>query len=599
MRTHHRLDVTLTLLGPILTRGGEAARAGLDAAVARNSDGFPMLPYSLVKGKVVDALRRLHPGAFERRDVNRKPKFRASDRRLADWFGNATADGGYDPDRGRVRFSDFVAAAKGNEKGVIERVRIDPDTGAAAGRMLMMLEAPFGYGEPVAFRGTVDLVGDAGEADALRDLLDKAFAAVPAFGALKTVGFGRTQKVDVTVAAVPVSAAGTPAVGPVLAVQWTPDRPLCLVGPKHSRNHFESLESIPGSVLKGAAARLLLEVCGAAGTEVTPAATDGHFPLLGRHFALVRFGEARPVAPGRSRPVVAPLSVVVSSADEDKGKWYDVAREPKPRLIGGLAPRFVADWKPDEEERVRAAFGWPPVRTERRTRTSVNADTGRAADEELFSYGLVVPDDLTWDGVIGLHDVPDGDRPGVAAELARLLTHGLPHVGKTRAVAAVTWLPRPTAPAVASRHAEGPHVVTLQTDFLMTDPDLLKDGAPLRDVYAAFWAEASGGALRLERFFARQALQGGYLAHRFGRGGYEPFLVTDRGSVFVLTATGTGDPGAVLDGWAERSLPLPGWVKVRYGEPLWKTCPFLPHAGFGEVAIDLDCHTDPEHQPPS
>jgi hypothetical protein len=32
------------------------------------------------------------------------------------------------------------------------------------------------------------------------------------------------------------------------------------------------------------------------------------------------------------------------------------------------------------------------------------------------------------------------------------------------------------------------------------------------------------------------------------------------------------------------------WVAMRYGEPLWKRCPFLPAVGFGEVAIDLASH---------
>ena len=35
MKTHHRLDVTLTLLGPILTRGGMMAEPGIDAPLAR------------------------------------------------------------------------------------------------------------------------------------------------------------------------------------------------------------------------------------------------------------------------------------------------------------------------------------------------------------------------------------------------------------------------------------------------------------------------------------------------------------------------------------------------------------------------------------
>ena len=151
----------------------------------------------------------------------------------------------------------------------------------------------------------------------------------------------------------------------------------------------------------------------------------------------------------------------------------------------------------------------------------------------------------------------------------------------------------------------GRHVVTLQTDGLMTDPDLLR-AEGLEAAYRDFWREASGGstgtgepgAFALARFFARQSLHGGYLTRRAGRGGYEPYLVTDRGSVFVLEPTGRGRPDEVLKRW-RAGLPVPKWVETRYGlsgKPLWQSCPFLPHVGFGEIAIDLACHTT--HQRP-
>ena len=61
MKTHHRLDVTLTLLGPILTRGGMMAEPGIDAPLARDGFRRPMLPFSLIKGKIRDAFRALLP----------------------------------------------------------------------------------------------------------------------------------------------------------------------------------------------------------------------------------------------------------------------------------------------------------------------------------------------------------------------------------------------------------------------------------------------------------------------------------------------------------------------------------------------------------
>ena len=43
---------------------------------------------------------------------------------------------------------------------MIERIEIDQETGSTAGRMLAMLEAPFGYGQPVAFQGAVEFIAD-------------------------------------------------------------------------------------------------------------------------------------------------------------------------------------------------------------------------------------------------------------------------------------------------------------------------------------------------------------------------------------------------------------------------------------------------------
>ena len=598
MTKPQRIVVTLTLIGPILTRGGQSPAPGIDAPMARDGCGRFMLPFSLIKGKVVDALRDLRPG----------------DPDVADWLGKASGDANrdYEPDRGRLRFGDFATAQKGaTGDGVIERIAIDRGTGSVAGRMLAMLEAPFGYGEPVAFTGNIEFIADDAEAERIRVALDEALRWVPAYGALRTVGFGRTQSVTTTLVKVVESAVSAPALsGAALALRLTLDRPLCLVGTKHSRNHFESLESIPGTVLKGATARLLLELSGTRSNFIDPTAPRGHFPKVWEHFEAIRFAEARPMESGATRrPVEPPLSLVV--VPDGLNDFEDVALLAEAKLFPTksgppAAPEFMPDWKDKDSEAVREAFGWPVLPRERRTRTAIDADTGRAADQELFSYGLVLPKKakdgvvtkcFVWETVIGLERVPLGERVAVAEQLAKLFGHGLPNVGKTRAVAAVEWLPKRTDPKVSGKSSEtGMHAVTLQTDCLMTDPERLQDGPErLHDAYADFWAEASGGAVKLEHFFARQSLHGGYLANRFReKHSYEPYLVTDRGSVFVLETLDAPKAVACLELWCAEALPLPAWVAARYGrpgQPLWKTCPFLPHVGFGEVAVDLACPT--------
>ncbi len=600
MRTHYCLDVTLTLIGPILTRGGQSPPPGIDAPMARDGCGRFMLPFSLIKGKVLDAFRELRPG----------------DPDVADWLGKPSRDANddYAPDRGRLRFGDFATTQTGTpDDGVIERIAIDHATGSTTGRMLAVLEAPFGYGEPVVFTGKVQFIADEREANALRVALDEAMRWVPAYGALRTVGFGRTKCVTTDLVKSPATAVSTPTPGKAsLALRLTLDRPLCLVGKKHSRNHFESLVSIPGAVLKGATARLLLELSGTRSNVIDPATPRGDFPKVWQHFEAIRFAEARPMkSDAKCRPVEPPLSLVVSREklrDGEEKRWlFDVALASGPMLIGGTAPAFGPDWKPDEEAKVRDKFGWPELPRERRTRTEIDGQTGRAKDQALFSYGLVLPkkvkkglvtESFVWETVIGLEGVADSkERQAVAEQLAKLFAYGLPNVGKTRAVATVEWRPDRTAPAVGgAKPVTGVHVVTLQTDCLMTDPKTLGDDPDkLHDTYAEFWADVSRGALKLKHFFARQSLHGGYLSKRFGaKRAYVPYLVTDRGSVFVLETLDADRAAKCLEAWRDGALPLPKWVEVRYGRPgerLWMTCPFLPEVGFGEVAIDLVCPT--------
>lgn len=111
MNQLQRIDVKITLLGPILTQGNEPTEPGIDAPMARDALGKFMLPYSLVKGKIRDALCDL----------------RILD--VSSWFGQESAAGGFDPDRGRLRFSDFITDATPstalNHDGVIERVEIN------------------------------------------------------------------------------------------------------------------------------------------------------------------------------------------------------------------------------------------------------------------------------------------------------------------------------------------------------------------------------------------------------------------------------------------------------------------------------------------
>lgn len=602
MRKHFTLNVELTLKGPLLTRGGEMSEPGIDAPLARDRFGRYMLPFSLIKGKVVDAIRELRESEFQfDADWNR---YFPKDSQLADWLGMVSTEGSYDPERGRIRFGDFHTDQTGSAReNVVERIQLEQDSGAAAGRMLQMIEAPFGYNEEVTFQGKVEFVADDDEAKKIAATIDQALCWVPSYGAYRTVGFGRTQSVKTELQSTGPRSSGNSSASDILPFRIKLDRPLCIVGRKHSRNHFESLEVISGAVLKGAVARLLLDVTGSSERYVNEA-VQGRFPQLCKHFETIRFTEARPMlANANARPVEPPLSIVTCLTETNKGKFFDAALEEGPALIDEAAPAFHPDWKAADFALVRGAFGWSQLPRERRTRTAINPLTARAADEQLFSYGLVLPEKsdangpFVWEGSIGLEAVPQIDRAKLTNELRDLLEHGIVGIGKTRAVGELEWLSTSTPDAVGAAALPGDLVaITLQTECLMTNPQTLKANRPgvLTEAYAEFWEDVSSDSLNLVRFFARQSLYGGFLSRRANVQSYEPFLLTERGSVFILRISNPATPRSILSQWATQGLSMPDWVQNRYarnGEALWRCCPFLPHVGYGEIAVDLACHT--------
>ena len=634
-RTHYRLAVTLTLRGPILTAGGEMSEPGIDAPMARDRFGRYMLPFSLIKGKVLDSLIDLFPGEFQmdpqsKRSVPQGP--------FRDWLGSPSADGTLDPERGRIRFSDFFTKTPGESNNLIERIELDPATGSVGQGKLMMIEAPFRYGEKVAFQGEIDFIATENESKLIKSKLDQALAWTPSYGAFHTVGYGRTESASSIWVKRPASRPkGAPTAGTV-AWQLQLDRPLCLVGRKHSQNHFDSLDVISGTVLKGAIARQLQELSGSNERDVS-GRSNGNFPKLRQYFEQIRFSEMKPMQIEKDgqplkpkRPVEPPLSIVTCPLknEEFQGKYFDVALTDEPRLIyasddpeqkSGAAPTFLPDWKYPDYKLVRESFGWSPLPRERRTRTAINPETGRAADEQLFSYGLVLPDcgtgnekqQFVWEGSIRLEGINSiADQKTVSEELAKLLEFGLTGIGKTRAHADVTWLDKPSPIAIESAETiDNVVVITLQTECLMTNPAILQSQGDdvMKNAYADFWAEVSKesqdrpSSLQLERFFARQSLYGGFVSKRVKKNAnerYEPFLLTDRGSVFVLRIVNQPVVETLIRKWKSHGLDTPNWAKDRYSparadgqrDPLWQRCPYVPQNGYGEIAINLKCHFD-------
>jgi hypothetical protein len=154
-------------------------------------------------------------------------------------------------------------------------------------------------------------------------------------------------------------------------------------------------------------------------------------------------------------------------------------------------------------------------------------------------------------------------------------------------------------------------VITLRAPALMLDPRQLvdQDGCPVAeatvvDLYTKYWHEASDDKLTLLRRFTTHRLIGGYLANRYRRfldqsprtpaeqrrQPYNPALVTEAGSVFVLRRVGhEQEITRLITRWLERGLPIPAWASLAYGDS-YLTNPFLPAHGYGEVAVNSPLH---------
>lgn len=604
--------VTLTLVAPILTRQSTPGAPGVDDAMARR-EGQPMLPYSLIQGRLREAWEEIGSALDPPVDAPSLAGLLGSASRSVDdeHERKAEAPTNWNPARGQLSFSDFVATTPAGAPSAVPvatRLKRDAERRAAEDGALRHVETPYPPGQKVGFEGRVRwLAPTEKEAEAVLDQITRGLRWVASFGAERTAGFGRLAGVAATLECRPLLdeavAAATGAERFDLALTFAD--PLCLAERPEGGNLFESSEMISGSVIKGTLARMLQQLVGLEpGSDLAAQFSKLPKPLqpLARHFSAVRFLFAFPAKPGQAaRPWVAPQSLV----ETRDGKLCDIALcKGDAVLLDGAAPAFAIDWKDSEEPReILGLQGWHAPGRELRVRTAIDRKTRRGADEQLFAYEMLRPEGVEWRGVVDLFAVPENERRDVEAGLRQVLEIGLVGVGKTSAATRTARLesgsPLPgSLDALENDEGKMVWVVTLQSPALLVDPSKLDESSTAEAIgeeYKDAWQELSGKSLTLVRRFTRERLAGGYLGLRFGQSGaYRPFLLTAEGSTFVLAATGKGDPAAWLKGLARDGLGLPTWARDRHGES-WQTCPFTRADGFGEVAVNLAVHSS--HHP--
>lgn len=607
-RIYTEFEITITLLGPFLTKSSSPGGYGVDAVIARNHEGKPCIAGTHVTGKLREAWVDLYGiNGFQ---PNIGDMFgHKSEAEAREDEGKSFTKDAYSPKRKRLILTDFLL--EDGDAAIdkyLYRISIDERTGAAMEGAYQVIESPFAPGGNYGFKGYARFFAEnENHQNNVKKYIEKGLGFITQLGGNRTIGFGRLSAVEVrrtngknrSGGSSPRVASGS------FGIVIEPKEPFCLGSNNRTGNIFESEDVISGGALKGAVAALWRELAGGNGGQKISGDFDPNRKELGDNFSSVRFTHAFPAKGCGGRPVSPPMSLV----DVD-GKFFDVARCGGPGLISGKVPAFFMDWKGDTRARRDERFSWPRPRRELRVRTAMDYDLRRSKKEQLFSYETVIPDGYVWTAHVDLSRVADAARDQVELQLLSILDQGVIFIGKSKALAEVR-----IAESASSKGSSGPDfppvnitlgndndlgwIVTLQSPAIMLDPEVLSETTGMVELETAYqnaFDDISDHSLCLVRYFARQRMAGGrYLAGRFiGGAKYRPFILTEAGSVFVLRPAKGKEKDArkKIEEWYKSGLPIP-----QSGKPYtWENCPFVPENGFGEIAVNLPCHHDLEPQ---
>lgn len=577
-------EISLSVVGPVMTAGEGAVAHGLDTPFLRDHTGAFIIAGTHLRGVLREILEQMAAAAPQH----------LSPVEVADWFGAPSSDAReagfdaeaprWDPQRGRLHFTDLRYTPAGPARPPLTRIAVDATTGSVLRGALQVVEQPVGVGETVTFTGRLVVTGGVETAERIVGWLEEARKLVPAIGGQKSAGFGRVDNIafakiatDSDAAAVTADQAAALASGDGVAVTLTFEGPFLVSSASQTGNVFHGAETVSGAVLKGALATL-------------HGADDDAHPL---HAALAGavFQEFRPATAASPRPCTAPLSLahvpdepMLVDALEDDLEFYSVA-------AAGVAA-YALDWKYDDVGEALATVTGKSAEPKRYLRTRTAMKDGLAEDARLFSQSAVMPGEFVWKGRI----LRGGLDEAAFAALLQALPQRLTGIGKMRTAATVAVAPLDLTPA-APRGGQRWRLVLETPACLHAPADVAAVAAAddpavgLKASYAAYFvgalAERGGPAVAADDldlvFFATQRWAGGYLAGRYpvADDGYQPWLLTEAGSVFEVTVP-AGSEAAVAS-FACRGLPPP--VRLTGRRRQWQGNPFVPENGFGEVRL--------------
>ncbi|WP_166423553.1 RAMP superfamily CRISPR-associated protein [Paraglaciecola sp. 20A4] len=578
----HHITLHFTLQGPILTQGVGGLSHGLDSAVLRDHKGNPVLAGTLIKGN-------LRHGIQELQHISENQFVDAT--WLTEWFGEASADATHNaPQRGRLVFdhhwqTNHVAEVSGQ----INRIKIN-EQGTVEKGSLAFIESPFLPGQLITFKGNITVNASQQEVDALTNVLNKAAQYLFAIGGLKSIGFGKVVKVDITTGAISVNKVKVKASQRV-DYRLKFDRPVCFPAYSSVGNRFESQKFASGAVVKGVIAQL-----------VKPKT------LLAENLDVINFSFLYPYNnEGRTPPL--PLSKAVNKlggkVDTAQHACFDSANAnlETPYMV------WASDWKNEAED----VYGYTKLPTTLMVRTGIEQYSeyaphlrGSAQESNLFSLECVLHETGTtkegspieWGGEISFTRVPKDKRERVAKELIDILSSPcIGPFGKTKAMATFTDVSKGVDEYFRFKKNEERAVILTLRSPAALHPYQGEAPMPCDDItahYQQVFNLLADNSLQLISAYVQHTLSGGdYMWRRYGQPApYQPQILTAPGSVFIFQVNKLQAAQSVINQWIKNGMPSHPEQNGNDTTPEgiqenWQQNPYNRGNGYGEVTAEL------------
>lgn len=577
-----RISLKLTFQGPLISQTTGVMGLGLDATMQRNSEGMPALNGTLIKGNIRHALSEFQI-LLKDNDL---------DKNIKKWFGEDSNSGSYEPNRANCDFDYHWVLTTPSITTAKQRTRISiNDNGVVEDGMLQVVEDcfPVGCSNPI-FSGRITLrYKTPQELTDFKHWIQKAIEYIPAMGSFKGSGFGKL--ISGTIKEENVSSPKTKINESRFGILLTLDRPFCIGRPiTPDSNRIVSDDFIAGNIIKGIIARtyknnkekLKNELC----------------------FDNLIITHALPVPSNKlERPKPQALSLVIQESyentegnnkDKTVKEVIDLAKLSNKELkhySPDTAPIFSTDWKPEDYRRLPHHNDSPKRIIS--LKTEIDSENKISKESKLFTLECIEPKGFNWYAEIDLCKITDAKKQKeVLIRLQKLLNQGLSGIGKTKAFANVSIIKTINEQNFQLDEQANTFIIKLITNARILPSNLQLQGTnsnkQLKKLYKKYWKEQVHSDLKLKSYFAEQLLSSSYYhQQRFNKDEqYYPEWLTKAGSVFVLKAN-TNEAKHALEKYLQEGLPVyPDVSDKSTPKPAtWKTTPYLPEHGYGEICI--------------